>query len=168
MAEENRKEVTPTPQETTPASRALSPFEEFERMFETLFDRDWMQRLRWGWERPPGDRLALAEPRLPKVDVVDRDSEVLVRAEIPGVERKDLDVSVTDNTVTIKGHSSRETKEEKGDYYRCEIARGAFARSVALPCDVDPDRAEAKFNDGILELSLPKIKEARRRKIDVN
>lgn len=82
MAEENRKEVTPTSQETTPASRALSPFEDFDRMLENLFDRGWMQRLRWGWERPLWDRLASVEPRLPKVDVVDRDSEVLVRAEI--------------------------------------------------------------------------------------
>lgn len=167
MAEENAKEITSTPKETTPASRALSPFEEFDRMLENLFDRDWMHRLRSGWERPLWDRVAPLEPRMPKVDIVDRDSEVLVRAEIPGVERKDLDVSVTDNTVTIKGQSSRETKEEKGDYYRCEISRGAFARTIALPSEVDADRAEAKFSDGILELALPKIKEARRRKIEV-
>lgn len=168
MAEEKLREITPDTKETTPDSRALSPFEEFERMFENLFGRGWVQRLRSGWERPLWDRLALDEPRLPKVDVVDRDNELLVRAEIPGFERKDLDVSVTDNAVTIKGQRSSEVKEEKGDYYRCEIARGAVARTIVLPCDVDPDRAEARFNDGILELSLPKIKEGHRRKIEVS
>lgn len=165
MAEQNVREITPTAKEAPATSRALSPFEEFDRMFDEFFNRGWMRPLRW--ERPLWDRLAQIEPRMPKVDVVDRDKEVLVRAEIPGVDRKDLDISVTDNTVTIKGQSSSETKEEKGDYFRCEIARGAFARTVALPSEVDADQAEASFREGILELTLPKIKEARRRKVEV-
>lgn len=105
---------------------------------------------------------------MPKVDVIDRDDEVVVRAEIPGVAKDDLDISVTDNTVTIKGETKRESKEEKGDYYRCEISRGTFARTLPLPANVDSDSAKAKFEDGVLELTIPKVEKAKRRTIKVD
>jgi HSP20 family protein len=108
------------------------------------------------------------EVRMPKVDVIDHDDEVVVRAEMPGVQKDDLDVSVSDNTVTIKGETKREEKKEKGDYYRCEISRGAFARTVALPAYVDANGAKAKFDAGVLELSLPKLEEAKRRTIKID
>jgi len=101
------------------------------------------------------------------VDVIDRDDEVVVKAELPGVEKKDLDVSVTETSVTIKGTTSHEEKEEKGDYYRCEISRGAYARTVALPSYVDADKAKASFKDGVLELTLPKVEKSKRRSIEI-
>jgi len=102
------------------------------------------------------------------VDVIDRDDEVVVRAEVPGVEKDDLDVSVSDNAVTIKGETKREEKEEKGDYYRCEISRGTFARTVVLPDYVDSDSVKAKFEDGVLELTLPKVEKVKRRSIKID
>jgi HSP20 family protein len=99
--------------------------------------------------------------------VIDRDEEIMLRAELPGVEKKDLDVSITDNTVTIKAISSTEEKEEKGDYYRCEISRGSFARTIALPSNVESDKAVASFKEGILELTLPKVEKSQRRRINV-
>ena len=89
-------------------------------------------------------------------------------AEVPGVEKDDLDVSVSDNSVTIKGETKREEKEENADYYRCEISRGSFARTVLLPSDVDTGKTKAKFKDGILELTLPKIKKTKRRTIKID
>jgi len=167
MAKETGKEksqdIAPTVQ--TRAARALSPFEEMDELFDRVFDRGWPRPLQW--ERPLWERLSSATPKMPKVDVVDRDKEVLVRAEIPGVDRKDLDVSVNDNTVIIKGQTSSETKEEKGDFFRSEITRGTFSRTVALPADVDGDKASARLTDGVLELTLPKLKESRRRKVEV-
>lgn len=168
MAKDSAKQSAPATAKDavpSPVSRSLSPFEELDRMVERFMDREWMRPLRWEW--PLRSRLAEIEPRMPKVDVIDRDKEVVVRAEVPGVDRKDLDVSVTDSTVTIKGQSSRETEEEGGDYYRCEIARGAFTRTVALPSEVDAENVQASFKEGILEITLPKIKEARRRKVDI-
>jgi HSP20 family molecular chaperone IbpA len=88
--------------------------------------------------------------------------EVLVKAEIPGVTKDDLEVSVDESTVTIKGQTSHEEKEEKGDYYRSEIRRGAFSRTIALPREVDASKAKATFKDGILELSLPKVAKSKR------
>ena len=143
--------------------RAITPFEEMERMmdrfFEGAFPRGWLRPLRW--ERPLVSELA--EVRMPNVDLIERDEEIVLRAEVPGVEKKDIDVSVTGNAVTIKGETKREEKEEKGEYYRCEISRAAFSRTLALPANVDPDRANASFKDGILEITLPKVEKAKRR-----
>lgn len=104
---------------------------------------------------------------MPRVDIIDRDEEIVVRAEIPGVDKKDLDVSLTDNTVTIKGSTHQEQKEEQGNYFRSEMARGSFARSVTLPGNVDGAGAKASFKDGVLELSLPKTENSKRRSIKV-
>jgi len=107
------------------------------------------------------------ENRLPRVDVIDRDAEILVRAEIPGVSKDDLEVSMNHGTVTIKGSVKRESKKEEGDYYRCEISHGSFSRTVALPAEVEGDRAKATFKDGVLELLLPKRETSKRHSIKV-
>ncbi|MCK7580847.1 MAG: Hsp20/alpha crystallin family protein [Chromatiales bacterium] len=160
MAEERKsQEIQKAP------TRALSPFEEMDRMFDPYFRRGWMRPWRFEW--PGFPEMAMPEMKVPKVDVVDRETEVVVKAEIPGVEKKDLDISVGEDTVTIKGSTRHEEKEEKGDYYRCEIARGAFSRTVALPATVDGTKAKAGFKDGVLELTLPKVEKAKRHAVKV-
>lgn len=147
--------------------RALSPFEDMDRWFDNFFPRGWMRPFRMDW--PAWSEIAgSAEVRVPKVDVIDRDEEVIVRAEVPGVKKGDLSVSVSDNVVTIKGETKREEKKEKGDYYHCEISRGAFTRSVVLPHYVDSDRAKAVFENGVLELTLPKVEKAKRRTVKID
>lgn len=146
-------------QESAPP-RALSPFEELDRLFESVVPRGWLRP--WRWERPAFGELFPFELQGPRVDVIDREGEVLVKAEIPGVAKDDLEVSVDEGTVTIKGKTSQEDKEEKGEYYRSEIRRGAFSRTVALPREVDPTQAKATFKDGILELLLPKVVKSKR------
>jgi HSP20 family protein len=162
MAEETKKQEL---QKTAPA-RALSPFEEMDRMFDQYFRRGWMHPWRFEW--PSFPELALPEMKLLKVDVVDREAEVLIKAEIPGVEKKDLDITVGEDSVTIKGSTRHEEKEEKGDYYRREISSGAFLRTVALPATVDGSKAKANFKDGILELTLPKTEKAKRHSVKLD
>lgn len=144
----------------------FSPFEEMERMFGGMFPRarTWPQQ----WEWPAWAELgSLTEGKAPKLDIIERDNEVVVRAEVAGVDKKDLDVSVTDDTVTIRGCTKEERKEEKGDFYRCEISRGEFARTATLPCAVDGDKAKAGFKDGILELTIPKMERSKRRSVEI-
>jgi HSP20 family protein len=164
MAAEKKKE-TKEVQKAEP-TRALSPFEEMERFFESRVPRDWFRPFHWpapSW----GELPAPFEGKMPKVDVIDRDNEVVVKAELPGVDKKDLDISVTRDTVTIKGTTSHEEKEEKGDYYRCEMSRGSYTRTLRLPADVDEEKAKANFKDGVLELTLPKVEKAKRKSIKV-
>jgi len=172
MAKESKEESKQTEskqkqevQKVQPA-RTLSPFEEMDRLFEGYFPRSWMHPFHW--ERPSwGELAAPFEGKMPRVDIVDHDDELVVKAELPGVDKKDLDISVTENSVTIKGSTSHEEKEEKGDYYRCEISSGAYSRTLTLPSEVEADKAKAKFKDGVLELTLPKLKKAKRHTIKV-
>jgi HSP20 family protein len=157
-------------QKATPV-HALSPFEEMDRWFDRWFEgraqRNWLRP--FAWERPLLGELELPfETKMPKVDIVDQDDKIVVRAEVPGVDKKDLEISVTDTTVTLKGKSSHEQKEEKGNYYRCEISRGAFSRMLTLPHEVDADQAQASFKDGLLELTMPKLKKANRRTVKID
>lgn len=147
-------------------TRALSPFEEMDKYFESHFPSGWLRPFQWprmSW----GELAAPFEGKTPNVDVIDRENVVIVKAELPGVDKKDIDVSVTKNTVTIKGKTSHEEKEEKGDYYRCEISRGAYSRTLPLPSEVDEEKAKANIKDGILELTLPKVEKAKRKTIKV-
>jgi len=149
------------------SGHVLTPFEEMDRRFHNFFHRGGMRPFHSEWPKW-GELSAPFEGGMPKVDVIDRDDEIVVRAEVPGVDKDDLDVSVTDNSVTIKGESRHEEKEEKGDFYRSEISRGAFARTMSLPNDVDSAKIKTKFKDGVLELKMPKIQKAKRRKIKIS
>jgi len=151
---------SPPPAKTTEPTRSLSTFEEIERLFDNIWPRGWVQP--WHWDRTLFSDLARMELQAPKVDIVDRDNEILVKAEVPGVAKGDLQVSVSDNTVTIKGETRHEEKEEKGDYYRREMRRGSFSRTVALPSNVDGSKAKAQFKDGVLQLTLPKVEASKR------
>ena len=133
MAKETKKQEIKKAQ----PARALSPFEEMEQMFDQYLRGGWLRPWRVDW--PTFREPALPEIRFPKIDVVDREDEVVVKAEVPGVEKKDLDISVSDDSVTIKGTTSHEEKEESGDYYRSEISRGSFSRTVALPASDTSD-----------------------------
>ncbi|HEX6829277.1 MAG TPA: Hsp20/alpha crystallin family protein, partial [Burkholderiales bacterium] len=79
----------------------------------------------------------------------------------------EMEVTITGNTITIRGRMAHEEKVEKGEYYRCEIARGDFSRSITLPAEVDAEKAAAGFHDGVLEIRLPKLGHTRRRVLKV-
>ena len=91
----------------------------------------------------------------------------MVRAALPGVKPDEIDISVSDGVLTIKGEHKEERKEEKESYYHREIRYGAFSRSIQLPCRVDHERAEAEFENGVLTVSLPKAEEVRPKTIKV-
>jgi HSP20 family protein len=115
-------------------------------------------------------RLELAAPfegRMPKVDMLDRENEVVVRAELPGIVKDDLEVTVTGHSVTIRAETKHEEKKEEEKYYRHEMSRGEYQRTLALPVTVDENKAKATFEDGVLELTLPKMEKARQRKVKV-
>lgn len=105
--------------------------------------------------------------RVPRVDVIDREQELLVRAELPGVSKENLDVSLQDNTLSIRATTQRDEEEEKGQFYRRELSRGEFQRTIRLPCQVEGDKAKASFKDGVLELTIPKVAASKRKTIKV-
>jgi HSP20 family protein len=97
----------------------------------------------------------------PSVNVTERTQEIEVTAELPGMEEKDIDISIARGVLTIKGEKKQEREETEGDYYRRERRYGAFSRSIQLPTDIlDTDMAEAVFKNGVLTIILPKLEEA--------
>ncbi len=147
--------------------RALSPFDSMDQMLEDWFPRGWVRPRTRDWPQLREVPFAF-EGNVPRVDVIDREDEVFVRAELPGVDKKDLDIAVSDNTVIIKGSTRHQETEEKGDFYRCEIAHGAFSRTVLLPVEVDAEKVKSTFKDGVLELEFAKLQKAKRRAIKID
>ncbi len=170
MIKEDKKDVAKSAEKNVQprASRALSPFEEMERMFDGFFNRSWPRNFMRPFEMDWGEMPAPFEGRAPKVDVINRDKEVVVKAELPGVKKEDLEISLSDNTVTLRASTKHEENEEKGEYHRRELSRGEFVRTLTLPAEVDGAKAKASFNDGILELTVPKVVAAKRHSVKVD
>ena len=159
--ETENKEIQPSDKE-----RALSPFEEMDHWFDDFFHPGWMHPYRHRWPNW-GDFEPSFKGRMPKVDVIDRESEIVIHAELPGVNKDDLDVSMNENAISIRATTKHEEKEEKGEYFRREMSRGEFQRTIPLPVNVDAENAKASFKDGIMELTLPKVKKTKRKTIKV-
>jgi len=164
-----RKEKEVAVRETPARSpRLVTPFEEMDQLFDRLFEGfgpRWLRPFRPEW--PWGDMETRMDYRMPRVDVIDRDEEVVVRAELPGVEKENLDVSISERVLTIRATARREEKEEKGDYRRSEIVQGELQRTLTLPAEVDGAKAKAMLKDGLLELTLPKLEVHKKQKIAV-
>lgn len=152
-------------QRRAPAS-TLSPWEEMDRWFGNFgqrgvlpFSRDWLQF---------PETLAPFAGKLPKVDLLDREHEIVVRAELPGVSKDDVEVTVEEFSVTIKATTKQEQEEEEGEYYHREMSSGEYQRTLALPAAVDEEKAQATFTDGVLELTMPKQEKTRRKAVKVD
>lgn len=172
MSKINLKETTATTDkneaeiEKPVSSSAVKPFEEIDRMFDDFFSRGWLRPFRFN--QPSWSHLPTPfEGRTPHMDVIDRDDEIFVKAELPGVEKNDIEISMTSHSVTIKGSTKKEEKEEKGNYHRFEISQGSFLRTESLPSEVDVDKASAKFNHGVLKITLPKVKKSNHKSVKV-
>ncbi|MBE9515414.1 MAG: Hsp20/alpha crystallin family protein [Proteobacteria bacterium] len=132
---------------------------EMERWAEELFPRK--------WGRPLPVEGEFWRTTAPQIDVVERDSEIEVCATVAGFNKEDLDISVTENTVTLRGSRKSEEKEEKGDYFRREIHAEDFMRTVRLPAPVDDTKAKATIKDGMLKLLLPKQEKTERHSLTI-
>jgi HSP20 family protein len=131
------------------------PFRQLHREINHVFNR-----MLGEWPGP----MNLLDRRLgnwiPQVDMSETEKEVRLTAELPGIEEKDLDVSLVDGALTIKGEKREEHEEEKGDLHHSERQYGMFERTIPLPAGVAVDKVQASFKKGVLKIILPKTKEA--------
>jgi len=132
--------------------------QQMERRFADLFSGR-IARL-WG----DGDDVELTEPPL---DLYEEENEVVVKTELPGMTKDDIQISFADNVLTIRGEKKKEEEDKGKDYYRAERVYGAFVRSVTLPAEIIAEKARAVFKDGVLEIRLPKSEAAKKREIKV-
>lgn len=145
--------------------RFRDPFREMERLQEEM---DEIFGELWG-ARPSrlalpekiagaSDALTLRDFRAPLVDIAENDKAITVTAEIPGVDKKDIDLNIKEEMIEIKVEKKSEAKEERKGYYRMERSYRGFYRALPLPSKILPESAEAKYNNGVLEITLPKAK----------
>ncbi|MDH3973793.1 MAG: Hsp20/alpha crystallin family protein [Deltaproteobacteria bacterium] len=141
-----------------------STFEEMERDMARFFDEMWRRPFSmFGRPWMPSLRFPEAEVSAPTVDIFREGNDVVVKAELPGMTKEDIDVTLTDDRITISGEKKKEEKVEEKDYYRYERSTGSFTRSFHLPEDVQSDKAKAKFKNGILEIKIPMTEEAKKK-----
>ena len=141
-------------------SRALSPFEDMERRIEEFFRRpfslfgpSWLPRL----GMPEFEEIS------PTVDIFEEGHDIVMKAELPGMKKEDIEVNITDDIITLSGEKKKEEKIEKKNYHRLERSYGSFVRSFRLPTEVQTEQVKAQFKDGILEIRVPKTEEAKKK-----
>ncbi len=135
----------------------LSPFRELERDMEEMFER-LPRRLRRGFEEGAW---------LPPLEMIEKDDHFLIRAELPGMKKEDIEITFVAGALVIRGERrlEKETKEE--NYYLAERSYGTFHRTISIPSTVDAKNVQAKYENGILEITAPKAPEAKPQKIQI-
>ena len=139
-----------------------TPPDLFRRRMSRLFDNSFNEFL-----APMGDSEELGGKWLPPVDVRETDEALTFTAEVPGLGKDDVSVTLENNVLTISGERRFEKDAEKEGYHRIERAYGTFSRSFTLPANVESDKAKATFENGVLSIALPKTEEAKPRKIAI-
>ncbi len=143
-------------------NREQYPMETFQRDMNRLFDEFFSSGSGLSpWSEEQWGTLS------PRVDVSETDTEVKVAAELPGMDRDDIELSLDNNVLTLRGEKRHQKEEEGRNYYRSERAYGAFHRRIPLPAEVDADSAEAVYKDGVLTVTLQKTAEAKAKRITV-
>ena len=142
----------------------MIPWRPFE--FDKL--RKEMDRL-WDsfFEGRPTRRAREEVEWLPSLDVAETKSDLVVKVELPGMDPKDIDISLSDGVLTIKGEKKQEKEEKEEGYHLIERSYGSFTRSIQLPKDVQSDKISASFKNGILKVVLPKSEEAKKKEIKI-
>jgi len=132
------------------------PFYSLQREMNNLFDNFFR-----GFSVAPRGFAAGIGEFTPSIDVKENDKEYLIKAELPGVEEKDIDVTVTSDSVTIKGEKKEEKEDKDKNYYYMERSYGSFSRVIPLDAEIESGKAEARFKNGILDIKIPKNQKAK-------
>jgi len=160
-----RRSILPSPFGgfATPSLRQSGdPFLALHREMNRLFDEAFR-----GFCMPEGGSgtgaLAAVGVATPRIDVSESDQQLMVRAELPGVDQNDVEITLNDDVLTIRGEKKAEQEDKQENYHVMERSYGSFARSIRLPFTADPDQVQATFKDGVLTVTLPKPAETQQR-----
>ena len=140
-----------------------NPFKDVEKV-RSEWDKLWDT---FYWGRPPERSHAGEEEWQPPIDVAETEGELVINVEIPGVDPKDIDVSLSEGTLFIKGEKKQETEEKEEDYHLLERNYGSFTRSIHLPMEVQNDKISASYKNGVLTIILPKSEGAQKKGIKI-
>ena len=162
MAEKGKEKETKAVLPRRPFMDLARWEQDMDRMMDDFFGR----RMRPWW---PERWLRSAELDLkaPAVDLFEEKDDLVVKAELPGIDKDNIEVNLADQTLTIKGEKKKQEEVKEENYFRSERSYGSFLRSLVLPKEVRGDKVKATFKDGILEVRLPKSDEAKAKEVKV-
>jgi HSP20 family protein len=141
-------------------SSLSSPFSDLEHWFEDVWKRPFSMLRPPFW---PDMKIAERYEISPSIDIYEEGNELIIKGDLPGINKEDIKVDLTENILTISGEKKKEEKVEREDYYRFERSFGSFCRRFEMPGDIDTDKVKAHFEDGVLEVRIPKTKEAEKK-----
>lgn len=139
----------------------FSELENLQRQMNQLFDFS-LSRSPWS------DTTLLGGQWAPAIDVYDSKDNLLVKADLPGLTKDEIEVSIQDNNLVLKGEKKKDTEINEENYFKTERFYGSFFRTIPLPSSVDAGKVDAKYQDGVLTLTLPKKEEAKPKQITIN
>jgi HSP20 family protein len=131
--------------------RTLPIFDELRKEMENFWDRPFLFRPLTPSREVTGNSLGW----MPTIDVFDKNGELVVKADLPGVKKADVSVAIENGALVIRGHREEQNEIKNADYYRAERVQGEFLRRMALSFEADPKKIDAKFADGVLEVKIP-------------
>ena len=105
---------------------------------------------------------------MPTIDIAETENDIVVTAELPGVEQENVDITIADGVLTLKGEKKEEQEVKKENYHRIERNYGSFQRSISLPAGVQSDKAKAAYKDGVLRITMPKTEEVKPKQIKID
>ena len=163
--------LTPKEGKEVSVGQAMRPFtHSMEDFFENFLPRRWME----GFPEPFGMKRHMwpeAESDFDQtglnIDLVDRDHDLLIRAELPGIDKDDIEITVAGEYLTIEAKRESSEEEKKKTFYRSELSYGRMVRTIYLPAEINAEKVKAELKNGILEIKLPKIREIKRHTVKV-
>jgi HSP20 family protein len=166
----NVRNIIPKKVRKTEAGKEMGPFtHSMEEFFENRFPGRWMEGFfepevwRWPFRGETAEKFDV----FPRIDIVDKEEALIVRAEMPGIKKEDLEITLAGDRLTLEARREFKEEEKKDEFYRHEMAYGRLFRAVRLPAEVVAKDAKAELKDGMLELTLPKVEATTSHKIKV-
>jgi len=145
----------------------ITAFKNLEHKVENMFHQLWHKSFSQNQESTTTFPI-MSLQGMPKIDLIDRDKELVVKAELPGIDKDDIDISISNNHLSIKAKTCHEEKEEKGDYIHKETTQSEFYRSITLPVNIQDENIKSTFKNGLLELIIPKAEDSHRKRIKID
>jgi HSP20 family protein len=153
-------------------TKALAPrgsfmdFTRWERDMDRMME-DFLERRMRPWWPERWFRAEGMELTTPAIDLYEEKNDIVVKAELPGIDKNNIEINLADHMLTIKGEKKKEEEDKEENYYRSERSYGSFVRTLELPKDIHTDKVKASFKNGILEVRLPKTEEAKAKEVKV-
>lgn len=169
MLKEKEKEAVAKPEkaEVIPMRRPAELMRRWEEEMEHFFEDFWRRPLPSLWDLERKMARAPMGMRMPALDMFEQADAVVVKAEVPGMTKEEIEITLSGHTLMVKGEKKREEETKDKNYTHMERHYGAFARAIELPCEVKAEMVKATFRDGVLEIRMPKSEEAKKRTVKV-